>query len=176
MESASDRRSSGEDPRSHPRRFRIHPIDGLNLRCFHKALCLGVVVGVPAPPHRTNETVVGEHVNGTLNLTRASARCVTFMPYGPLKLAASVILRQSLWNLGHFHELRMRKGEACHVSEAISRIRGRVHAFGKNGQVSQRAQGLSTEGGSLAAGRRSMETAPPSRTTLTSLPQSVRIA
>src|ERR1700730_13984692 len=86
------------------------------------------------------------------------------MPYRQPKLADSLIFQQSQWNSGHFPELRKSEngcaeGEACHVSEGISRIRGRVHAFGKNGQVSQRAQGLSTEGGSVASGRRSMETA-----------------
>src|ERR1700686_2860731 len=40
--------------------FAVHQIDGLDLQCLHEALCLGIVVGVPAPPHRTNETVASE--------------------------------------------------------------------------------------------------------------------
>jgi hypothetical protein len=69
-----------------------------------------------------------------------------------------LILQQSLWN-SEYRKMDAPK-EACHVSEEISRIRGRVHAFGKNGELSKRAQGLPKEGGGLASSRRSMETAP----------------
>src|SRR5207248_11407324 len=40
----------------------IHQIDGLDLECLHEALGLGVVVGIAAPPHGTDEAVVGEDI------------------------------------------------------------------------------------------------------------------
>ena len=57
--------------------FVVHQIDGLDLQCLHEALCFRVVVGVPAPPHRTNETVVGEQAAVDLRgILRAAVRVV----------------------------------------------------------------------------------------------------
>ena len=57
--------------------FVVHQIDGLDLQCLHEALCLRIVVGVPAPPHRTNETVVGEQAAVDLRgILRAAVRVV----------------------------------------------------------------------------------------------------
>ena len=60
--------------------FVVHQIDSFDLQCLHEALCLGIVVGVPAPPHRTNEAVVGEQaaveLGRILKIVRASIRVV----------------------------------------------------------------------------------------------------
>ena len=37
-----------------------HRIDGLDLECLHEALCLGVIIGIAAAPHRSDEAMFGE--------------------------------------------------------------------------------------------------------------------
>src|SRR5271169_521494 len=57
--------------------FVVRQIDGLDLQYFHEALRLGIVIGVSAPPHRTNETVVGEQAAVVFRrILRAAIRVV----------------------------------------------------------------------------------------------------
>src|SRR5271170_7005749 len=57
--------------------FVFHQIDGLDLQCFHEALRLGIVIGISAPPHRTNETMVCEQAAVDLRrILRAAIRVV----------------------------------------------------------------------------------------------------
>ena len=43
-------------------RLVIHQIDGLDLKRLHKALGLGIVVGIAAPAHGADKTMFGEYV------------------------------------------------------------------------------------------------------------------
>ena len=53
--------------------FVIHQIDGLDLQRLHEALGLGIVVGVPTPIHRADETDARPAGRGT-SLTHIASR------------------------------------------------------------------------------------------------------
>jgi hypothetical protein len=42
--------------------FVIHQIDGLDLKGFHEALCLGIVIGIATSAHGAVETMFGQQV------------------------------------------------------------------------------------------------------------------
>ena len=42
--------------------FVIHQIDGLDLKGLHKALGLGIVIGIATSAHRADETMFGQQV------------------------------------------------------------------------------------------------------------------
>jgi hypothetical protein len=42
--------------------FVIHQIDGLDLKDLHKALGLGIVIGIATSAHRADETMSGQQV------------------------------------------------------------------------------------------------------------------
>src|SRR5271170_6347579 len=64
--------------------FVVHQIDGLDLQRLHEALCLRIVVGVSAPPHRTNKTLVGEQAPVDLRrILRAAIRMVNAALWWP---------------------------------------------------------------------------------------------
>jgi len=54
-------------------RLVIHRIDGLDLKRLHKALGLGIVLGIAAPAHGADETIFGEYVAvGLVSITLGS--------------------------------------------------------------------------------------------------------
>jgi hypothetical protein len=55
-------------------RLVIHQIGGFDFKRLHKALGLGIVVGIAAPAHGADQTMFGEYVASSLNLREGKLR------------------------------------------------------------------------------------------------------
>src|ERR1700722_16316402 len=69
--------------------FVIHQIDGLDLKGLHKALGLGIVIGIATSAHRADETMFGQQV--AIGLGGVLSRSEWWMqPFGgrPIQIAA----------------------------------------------------------------------------------------
>ena len=75
--------------------FVIHQIDGLDLKGLHKALGLGIVIGIATSAHRADETMFGQQVAiGLGGVLRTPIRVVSRLS----KSLAQGPFKQRLWN------------------------------------------------------------------------------
>src|SRR6266480_12994 len=76
-------------------RLVIHQIDGLDLKRLHKALGLGIVVGIAAPAHGADETMFGEYVAVGLGSVLRTAIGVVDAPLRRLPYSDSCLQRRN---------------------------------------------------------------------------------